>query len=608
MPDPKLPHRIGRTCKGLRAGNKASEKGVIRILTVYGNVKQWMDALAARWSGSGDRLLMIVFGALVGVCAGIAAVALNFSLHAMDGFFSAHRFNWWSFVLPGIGAALSSVFLEKIVREGAGHGVPEVIYSVSRHGGLLRMRSIFSRLVSSSLTIGSGGSAGPEAPVVTSGSAIGSFIARIFSLNERQRIALVGCGSAGAIAGIFNAPIAGLVFTIEVIVGEWTALHIVPVAVAAVAGAQVSRLLQGSQIPFTHLHFDVDVTTTIASVGLAVITAGACILLTRMLRKSHHYAEKVPVPQWLRAAMGGAMVGLMGLFLPQVLGEGYHVVQQMVEGTFAGGVFLVMVLVAAKIAATSLTLGWGGSGGIFAPCLVIGSFSGLMYYRGLEAMWPGVFAVSEGCFALLGMAGMISGILQAPLTAIFLIVEITGGYETILPLILVSVISTTVSHWFEPSSFYFRDLVEKGHYLRPRTDAKVLADLSISELVEKDCVTVPKNMSLGAFTRVVQQSRRNYFPVVDEETGELAGMVHLDDIRPYLFDAMLYDTVFLEQIMDSDMETVDIEEDLSDVLNRMDDIGAFSMPVVSDNQFAGMISKATLLDKYRKELMLQTTE
>lgn len=576
-------------------------------LTPYTKVKQWFVRLMPQWSGGEDRLMLIIFGAVVGVCSGIAAVGLNFSLHAMEGFFDGYRFFWWSFVLPGIGAAASSLFLEKIIREGAGHGVPEVVYSVSHHGGLLRGRSTFSRLISSSLTIGSGGSAGPEAPVVMSGSAIGSNIARLFSLNERQRIALVGCGAAGAVAGVFNAPIAGLVFTIEVIVGEWTAIHIVPIAVASVAGAQVSRLLQGNQIPFTHLHFDVDVTTTIASVGLAIVTAGACILMTRAIRLSHHFAGKVPAPIWVRAAMGGALVGVIGLFLPQVLGEGYYVIQKMVEGSFTQGFALVAILVLAKITATSVTLGWGGSGGIFAPSLVVGSVSGLMYYRGIEAIWPGLFTVNEGCFALLGMAGMISGILQAPLTAIFLIVEITGGYETILPLILISVISTTICHSFEPASFYFRDLVEKGHYLRPRTDAKVLADLHISELVEKDCAIVEKNMNLGRFLKIVQQSHRNYFPVIDENTGEFAGMIHFDDIRPYLFDAMLYDTVFLEQIMTTDIQTVHIDDELSDVLKRMDETGSFSMPVVSNKRFVGMVSKATLLDKYRKELMLQTT-
>lgn len=559
------------------------------------------------WFRLDDRLLLITFGALVGICSGLASVALNWGLHAMADHFHHYRVHWWVFVLPGIGAALSSIFLERIINEGAGHGVPEVVYSVSRHGGLMRFRSAFSRLVSSCLTIGSGGSAGPEAPVVMSGAAIGSNIAQYFSLNERQRVALVGCGSAGALAAIFNAPIAGLVFTIEIIVGEWSAINIVPIAVASVAGAQVSRLLQGNQIAFTHLRFDVDLVSTLAAVGLAVITAIVSILLTRALRSAHDISHHLPIPLWLRAAAGGCLVGLIGLVFPEVLGEGYHAIQHMVEGAFKGGLALVMLLVAAKVIATSLTLGWGGSGGIFAPCLVIGSFTGLMYHRAIDLILPGQALVQEGCFALLGMAGLIGGILQAPLTGIFLIVEITGGYETILPLILVSALSTTLCHAFEPASFYLRDLVEKGQYLRPRTDAKVLADMRITELVETDCISVTRDMKMGDFLSVVQKSHRNHFPVVNKETGEFEGMIHLDDIRPYLFDPLMYETVFLEQVMHVDVETVEVDEELAEVLDKMDANRLFSMPVVANQRFVGMISKATLLDKYRSELMVQTT-
>ena len=508
--------------------------------------------------------------------------------------------------MPGIGAALSSLFLEKIIKEGAGHGVPEVLYSVSRYGGLMRFRSSFSRLISSCLTIGSGGSAGPEAPVVMSGAAIGSNIAQLFSLNDRQRVALVGCGTAGAVAAIFNAPIAGLVFTIEVIIGEWSALNIVPIAVASVFGAQVSRLLQGNQIAFTHLQFNIDPGDTIACLGLAVVTALVSILLTRALRLSYRGARHIHLPIWVKAAIGGCLVGGIGFFLPDVLGEGYHSIQAMVEGTFSNGLLFVALLVLAKILATSFTLGWGGSGGIFAPCLVIGSFTGLMYHRFIEMLWPGIAWVNEGCFALLGMAGLISGILQAPLTGMFLIVEITGGYEVILPLILVSAISTTLCHSFEPASFYMKDLVEKGHFLRPRTDARVLADLSVSELVEKDCIIVTKEMKLGDFVKIMQKSHRNFFPVEDENSREFLGLIHLDDIREYLFDPLFYETVFLEQIMDTQVRTVGLDDDLSAILDRMDAGNLFSMPVVANNQFVGMISKATLLDKYRNELIVQT--
>lgn len=554
-----------------------------------------------------DRLLLIVMAIIVGNCSGLASVILNRSLLAMSEWLHHFRSYWWVFVLPAIGAALSSLFLEKVVKEGAGHGVPEVIYSVSRYGGLLRFRSSFSRLISSCLTIGSGGSAGPEAPVVISGAAIGSNIAKYFSLNDRQRVTLVGCGAAGAISSIFNAPIAGMVFAIEVIVGEWKSVNIVPIAIAAVAGTEISRILQGNQIPFSHLLFKIDLLNVFACIGLAVLSAAAAILLTRMLRSMHNISHKLSGPLWLRAAIGGCAVGIIGLFLPVVLGEGYHAVEALIEGRYSQGLVFVALASFAKIAATALTLGWGGSGGIFAPCLVIGSLVGVTYHHCLSLLWPSALWANEGYYALLGMAGLISGMLQAPLTGIFLIIEITGGYEVILPLILVSAITTTLCHYIEPASYYLKDLVEHGHLLRPGTDARVLSDLNVPELIERDCIVVKHNMLLRDFVHIVQKSHRNYFPVEDDKTGNFLGIIHLDDIRPYLFNPVMYDAVFLGQIMNTHVEVVHPDDDLLEVLRKMDIKDLFSMPVVMNNRFVGLISKATILDQYRKELMVQTS-
>ncbi|MBW2406821.1 MAG: chloride channel protein [Deltaproteobacteria bacterium] len=545
--------------------------------------------------------------AIVGNFSGLASVALNRSLVMMSEWLHHFRHDWWVFVLPAVGAALSSLFLEKVVKEGAGHGVPEVIYSVSRYGGLLRFRSSFSRLISSCLTIGSGGSAGPEAPVVISGAAIGSNIAKYFSLNDRQRVTLVGCGAAGAISSIFNAPIAGMVFAIEVIVGEWKSVNIVPIAIASVAGTEISRILQGNQIPFSHHLFNIDLLNIFASIGLAVLSAAAAILLTRMLRSMHTVSHKVSAPIWIRAAMGGCAVGVIGLFLPVVLGEGYHTVKILIEGEYGQVLAVVALASFAKIAATALTLGWGGSGGIFAPCLVIGSLIGVTYHHLLSLLWPSVSWVNEGYYALLGMAGLISGMLQAPLTGIFLIIEITGGWEVILPLIMVSAVTTTLCHYFEPASYYLKDLVEHGHLLRPGTDARVLSDLNVTELIEKDCIIVNQSMLLRDFITIIKKSHRNYFPVEDDQTGNFLGIIHLDDIRPYLFDPVMYDAVFLGQIMNTQVEVVHPDDDLLDVVRKMDMKGLFSMPVVINNRFLGLISKATILDQYRKELMVQTT-
>jgi CIC family chloride channel protein len=566
----------------------------------------WRTPATWRFFRSDDRLLMIFAGAVVGVCSGLAAVALSRALVAMLAWLTPYRQYGWAFLLPALGAALSSIFLNKIVKEGAGHGVPEVIYSVSRYGGLLRLRSSFSRLISSFLTIGSGGSAGPEAPVVMSGSAIGSNIARLFNLNDRQRVVLVGCGAAGAISAIFNAPIAGMIFAMEVILGEWSAANLIPIAIAAVAGTQTSYFLQGEQIPFAHRQFDIAPVDILACIGLALFTAAASILLTRSIRAIHHRADHLRLPVWLKAALGGCVVGLIGLQMPMVLGEGYHAIEKMIAGHFTEGISLVFLAVLAKILATSLTLGSGGSGGIFAPCLVIGSFAGLTYHRLLVFLWPHVGWVPEGCFALLGMAGLVSGILQAPLTGIFLIVEITGSWEVILPLIVVSTISTTLCHYMEPASFYLKDLVERGQLMRPGTDARVLADLEVHELLETDCIAVPADMLLRDFVEIVKRSRRNLFPVENEETGHFVGLIEMADVRPYLFDPLMYDAVLVGQLMSTQVQTVAPDEDVAEVLSRMDAGNLYNMPVVANHRFVGMVSKSSLLDQYRKELMVQT--
>jgi CIC family chloride channel protein len=554
-----------------------------------------------------ERLLLIAIAIFVGACGGFAAVTLNrllFKLH--EALYHLH-IHWYAFVLPAFGAALSSLFLGHIVKEGAGHGVPEVIYSVSKRGGLLRLRSSFSRLISSSLTIASGGSAGPEAPVVMSGASIGSNIARIFSLNDRQRVTMVGCGAASAISAIFNAPIAGIVFSVEVILGEWTPINLIPIAISSVIGTEVSRLMQGNQIPFGHHEFHATLLDILASVGIALLAGLTSVLFTRLLNATAEKSRRIVAHHdWLRAALGGACVGLLGLSFPCVLGEGYDVVRSIIENEYQTGLVLVAVATVAKIVATSLTIGTGGSGGIFAPCLVIGSLGGLAYQRGLVFFWPSVPWAEEGFFAMLGMAAVMSGTLQAPLTGIFLIVEVTGSYEVILPLILVSAVSATLCHYMEPVSFYYRKLVSQGQLLRPRTDARLLADLNISELIEKDRIVVHEDMRLREMIPIIEQSSRDCFPVEDSKTGHFLGLICLDDVRPYLFNPGLYDAVIMGEIMDINVPRLSPFDDIKDVLEVMDQTQLQSLPVVYRNRFLGMVSKVTILDRYRKELMVQS--
>ncbi len=554
-----------------------------------------------------DRLLLILAGSLAGICSGFAAIALRLSLETVLEWLHPLRHMWWAFILPAVGALGSSLFLEKVTREGAGHGVPEVIYAVSRYGGLLRFRSSFSRLISSFLTIGSGGSAGPEAPVVMSGSAIGSNIAKFLSLNDRQRITLVGCGTAGAIASIFNAPIAGLVFSVEVILGEWKFVNIIPIAIASVVGAEISQAIIPEQVLFNHQPFQVQVQDTALCLGLAVITALISVLFTKTLRQSAKIAKRSGLPFWVKAIAGGCAVGSIAITMPVVLAEGYHYIQSMISNTFSMGFFLVTVAVFAKIIATAVTLGWGGSGGIFAPCLLIGCLTGAAYHKGLTALLPGVDFASEGAYALLGMTGLISGVMQAPLTGIFLIVEITGGYETILPLIVVSSISSTLSHYIEPASFYFKELIEKGQFLRPGTDARILSDLKLNELIETHYTTVSENMVFRQFIDILKTSKQNVFPVISDSSGEFKGMIQISAIRKFALDPGMYDMILLNQIMDTTIPAASSTDDLQEVLDIMTVNNINSIPIVEHDHFVGMISKTKILDLYRRELIMQTS-
>lgn len=554
-----------------------------------------------------DRLLLIIAGSVAGVSSGLAAVALRLSLEHVLEWLAPMRHYWWAFVLPGVGALLSSLYLEKVVREGAGHGVPEVIYSVSRYGGLLRFRSSYSRLIASFLTIGSGGSAGPESPVVMSGSAIGSTIAKVLSLNDRQRVTLVGCGTAGAIAAIFNAPIAGLVFSAEVILGEWKFVNIIPIAIAAVAGAEISHAIIPEQVIFNHLPFQVGLPDTLACICLALVTALVSVGFTKILRQSGKLAKNVSAPLWGRALMGGCAVGFIAMAMPVVLGEGYHYIQSMISGTFSMGLTLAFFAIFAKIFATALTLGWGGSGGIFAPCLLLGSLTGVVFHKTLFAIFPMAGFASEGAYALLGMTGLISGVMQAPLTGIFLIVEITGGYETMLPLIVVSAISSTMSHYIEPASFYFKELIERGQFLRPGTDGRILSDLNINELIETDFIKVSENMVFRNLIEIIKTCEQNSFPVIEDKTNEYKGMIRISAIRNYALDPGVYDMIFLNQIMDTHVLTISQENDLQEVLDMMDLNQMDTIPVVENSQFMGMISKTRILDLYRRELVMQTS-
>jgi CIC family chloride channel protein len=376
------------------------------------------------------------------------------------------------------------------------------------------------------------------------------------------------------------------------------------VAIASVVGTEVSRLLQGDQIPFQYQAAAISPWNLVACLGLATLTAMGSVALIRMLRFIHGRSQKMIPFTWASAAAGGILVGVIGLGFPSVLGEGYDVIRSIIAENYSASLLVLGLTALTKILATSLTIGSGGSGGLFAPCLVIGSFTGQFYQRALVAALPSVAWAGGGYFALLGMAGIISGVLQAPMTGVFLVAEITGSYHFLISVVLVAVISVTVSHFFEPVSVYQQELVSRGELIKPRTDRQILSHLNVEELLEKDCQLIHPEMRLKDLLSMVQHSHRNYFPVEDSQSGKFLGMIHLDDIRAYLFDPYLHDTILVEQVMDRDVARVSLEDELTHVFEIFDKTHTWSLPVVRDGKFLGLISKATILDHYRKELLV----
>ncbi|MEW6236766.1 MAG: chloride channel protein [Candidatus Omnitrophota bacterium] len=554
-----------------------------------------------------EHFLLILFGVPVGVCGGLASVALNHSIEWLSSTLHFAQSHWYFVFFPAAGAVLSIFFLTNVFREEAGHSVPMVIYSVSRKGGLLRVRSAFSHLIGCLCTIAFGGSAGPEGPVVVSGSSIGSSIARLFHLKERQRVAMVGCGIAASISAIFNAPIAGIVFAVEVILGEWVSVNLVPIAIASVVATQTSRLLRGNQIPFEHTSFPIDTIDIAASFGLAVMVSAAAVIFSKTLSYTERKAKRFFPNIYLRGAAGGLLVGGIGLFAPDVLGEGYETIRSIIEGRYAPALGMMGVLIVCKIIATSLTLGTGSAGGVFAPSLALGSFVGLAYSELLHWLWPTVVWASGGCFALLGMAGVVSGVLLAPLTGIFLIVEITGGYEVILPLILASVLASTFCRAYLRASIYHKELIERGQLLRPRTDSRILADISILDVLNENWRPLPPDMLLREFVELIKQDPRSYFPVIDPGTGKYIGLVLVDKAQPYLLSPDLFDVVVVEEIIEGADIRISPTDDLFTVMDYFDHGRTEVLPVIERNRFIGAISKADVLMQYRKELIVQTT-
>lgn len=564
-------------------------------------------------------ILLLSF--VVGLLTSFAALLLKSMIHwverLMTTAFPSNETNYLYLIFPAIGILLASLFVRFIVKDDIGHGVTHILYAISRRQGRLKRHNIWTSLVGSSLTIGAGGSVGAEAPIVLTGAAIGSNLGSFFKMNHKTLMLLMGCGAAGAIAGIFKAPIAGMLFTIEVLMLDLTAASVLPLLISAITAATLSYVVTGSQPTFA---FDQGMPFELNRLPWVVVLSIACGLVSlyfiRGMSKVEGWYTKMTSP-YTKLAVGAVVLSLLIFLFPPLYGEGYSSISQLIGGhsdaltdgsffyAFKDNVWILVAymvsVIVFKIVASASTNGAGGVGGVFAPSLFVGAFAGFVVARLINE--SGFAQVSEQNFALMGMAGVMSAVMHAPLTGVFLIAELTGGYSLFLPLMVVSAGSYLTIFIFEKHSIYSLRLAQKGQLVTHHKDKAVLTLMKVENVIEKDFDVVYPDMSLGELVKVISTAKRNLFPVVGND-GKLQGIVLLDDIRNIMFRTELYDRFEVSKLMVLPPAKLRIEASMEEVMRVFDDTNAWNLPVVNElGQYMGFVSKSKIFNSYRKVLV-----
>jgi len=566
-----------------------------------------------------ERNFVLILSVLIGVFSGIAAVLLKNLAHTtyvlvIKGFVFEKKI-LLNFVIPLTGIFLTVLFVRKLIKDDLGHGVSKVLHAISKNNGYIKPHNTFSSVVASSLTVGFGGSVGLEAPVVLTGSAIGSNLARLFRLNYKTVVLMIGCGSAGAIAGIFKAPIAGVVFTIEMLMIELTISTLIPLLISAVSGSLVAWLLMGSSVPFFYV---IDTPFVLKDVFFYIflgITSGlASFYFSRTVMNIEEKFSRVK-NQYIRVIVGSLILGLLIYVFPSFYGEGYEslmdilrrqgesLINKSLFGDLAYNqwVFLVLLLllIFLKAIATAVTTGAGGVGGTFAPSLFMGGVIGFFTGRLINTFFD--IGISESNFSLVGMAGVMAGVMHAPLTAIFLIAEITGGYELFPPLIITATISYLTTKYFEPHSLYNKKLAEKGELITHNKDQAVLMLMKSDNLIETNFLAIKPTATLGDLVKLISKSSRNIFPVVDDD-GTFMGIVILDHVREIIFKPELYEITPVNTLMFMPETTIEIGESMNDVAQKFYNSDKFNLVVLDQGKYVGFISRARVFSMYRRLL------
>jgi CIC family chloride channel protein len=568
----------------------------------------------------GPRRFVILLSFIVGVLGGLAAVVLKNLIFIVEDLlvhgFKVDRVNWYYFALPLVGMFLTVIFVKYFVKDKISHGISRILYAISRKKSILPLHNTYSSMIASSLTVGFGGSVGLEAPIVLTGSAIGSGISNFFHMDYRTTTLMLGCGAAAAIAGIFKAPIAALVFALEVLMLDLTMWSLIPLMISAVTGATVSYFLMGKGAIFYFSLQDPFILGNLPFYALLGIISG---LFSLYVTKGTLFLEGVFSrfkKPYGKLIIGGSVLGILILLFPPLFGEGYSTLKALLTGQaqeltnsslfyeFRDNYWILLLYMGLvlffKVIAMSVTNGGGGVGGIFAPSLFMGGILGFMVSKSLNIL--NFTSVSERNFILVGMAGVMAGVMHAPLTAIFLIAEITGGYGLFIPLIITAAISYLTSYTFQHHSIYTERLASRGDLITHHKDKAVLTLLNLESVIEKDLKIIRPGATLGDLVKVISKSKRNIFPVVDEE-GYLEGIILLDDVRNIIFNQELYNTTLVTDLMISPPAVVTPGEPMANVMQKFEDSGAWNLPVTDGKKYIGFVSKARIFNMYRKLLV-----
>ncbi len=585
--------------------------------SIYQHILTWREAHIR------EKHFILILSFVVGILTALAALLLKYLIHLIQDFltnrFSDTGANYMYLIYPVVGIFLTGLFIRYVVKDDISHGVTKILYAISRRQGRIKPHNTWSSILASSITIGFGGSVGAEAPIVLTGSAIGSNLGSVFKMEHRTLMLLVGCGAAGAVAGIFKAPIAGLVFTIEVLMIDLTMTSLLPLLISSVTAASLSYILTGTEAMFK---FHLDQPFEMERIPYVILLGIFCGLISLYFTRTMNWVEgifgRLKGP-YRKLLLGGLLLSILIFLFPSLYGEGYDTIHTLLNGSQAADwdtvmnnslfyghrhmllIYLVLIILF-KVFATSATNGGGGCGGIFAPSLFLGCIAGFAfsYLSNVFDMTP---FLPEKNFALMGMAGMMSGVMHAPLTGVFLIAELTGGYDLFLPLMIVAVSSYLTILVFEPHSIYSMRLAKKGQLLTHHKDKAVLTLMKMENVIETDFLTVRPEMDLGELVKVISHSHRNVFPVVDKD-DVLQGVVLLDDIRNIMFRQELYHRFRVQKLMTSVPTRLYHTDSMEKVMRTFDDTNAWNLPVVDEEgRYMGFVSKSKIFNSYRQVLV-----